>query len=55
MDIKKIDNLDGEKIIESFYEKEQLLSQLKMSHYPEPDSHIRNKIKLELDLSNYYS
>ena len=24
-----------------------------MSYYPEPDSHIRNKIKIELDLSNY--
>ena len=24
-----------------------------MSYYPEPDSHIRNKIKVELDLSNY--
>ena len=26
-----------------------------MSYYPEPDSHIRNKIKVELDLSNYVS
>ena len=24
-----------------------------MNYYPEPDSHIRNKIKIELDLSNY--
>ena len=24
-----------------------------MSYYPEPDSHIKNKIKVELDLSNY--
>ena len=24
-----------------------------MSHYPEPDIHDRNKIKVELDLSNY--
>ena len=24
-----------------------------MIYYPEPDSHIRNKIKVELDLSNY--
>ena len=24
-----------------------------MSYYPEPDSHIRNKIIVELDLSNY--
>ena len=24
-----------------------------MSYYPEPDSHIRDKIKIVLDLSNY--
>ena len=24
-----------------------------MSYYPEPDSHIKNKIKIELDLSHY--
>ena len=24
-----------------------------MSYYPEPDTHIRNKIKVVLDLSNY--
>ena len=24
-----------------------------MSYYPEPDSHVRNKIKVILDLSNY--
>ena len=24
-----------------------------MSYYTEPDSHIRNKIKVKLDLSNY--
>ena len=24
-----------------------------MSYYPEPDSHIRNKVKLVLDLTNY--
>ena len=24
-----------------------------MSYYPEPDSHIRDKVKLVLDLSNY--
>ena len=24
-----------------------------MSYYPEPDSYIRNKVKVELDLSNY--
>ena len=29
------------------------MSLYKMSHYPEPDSHDRNKIKVELYLSNY--
>ena len=24
-----------------------------MSHYPEPDSHIRDKVKVVLNLSNY--
>ena len=24
-----------------------------MSSYPEPDNHIRNKVKVVLDLSNY--
>ena len=24
-----------------------------MSYYPEPDSHIKNKIKAEIDFSNY--
>ena len=24
-----------------------------MSYYPEPDNHIRDKVKLILDLSNY--
>ena len=24
-----------------------------MNYYPEPDSHIRNKVKVLLDLSNY--
>ena len=24
-----------------------------MNYYPEPDSHIRNKIKVQSDLSNY--
>ena len=26
-----------------------------MSCYPEPDSHIRDKVKVVLDLSNYYT
>ena len=24
-----------------------------MSYFPEPDSHIRDKVKVKLDLSNY--
>ena len=41
------------KIIGSFYEKQLLLSILLMSYYPEPDSHIRDKVKALLNLSNY--
>ena len=37
----------------SFYEKELLLSTLQMSYYLEPDSHIRDKVKVVLVLSNY--
>ena len=36
-----------------FYEKELLLRKLYMSYYPEPDVHIRDKVKVLLDLSNY--
>ena len=36
--ICKIKDLDGEKIIGSFYEKKLLLGVLQMSYYPEPDS-----------------
>ena len=49
----KIKDLNREKIIENFYEKELLLSKLRMSYYPEPDIHIRVKVKIVLDLSNY--
>ena len=49
----KIKGLNGEKIIKSFYEKKLLQSILRMSYYPEPDSHIRDKVKVVLDLSNY--
>ena len=49
----KIKDLNREKIIENFYEKELLLSKLRMSYYPEPDIHIRVKVKVVLDLSNY--
>ena len=33
--------------------KKMFLSKLQMSYYPVPDSHIREKIKVVLDLSNY--
>ena len=42
-----------ERIKGSIYEKEQLLSKLKMSYYPELDSHIRDKVKVLQDLSNF--
>ena len=44
------EDLNAEKIIGSFYEKELLLSKLKMSYYLEPYSHIRDKVKVVLDL-----
>ena len=46
-------DLKGEKLIGSFYQKELLLTKLLMSYYPESDSHIRDKVKVLLDLSNY--
>ena len=49
----KIKDLNGEKIRRSFYEKELLRSILEMSYYPELDNHIRDKVKVVLDLSNY--
>ena len=33
--------------------KNFLLSRLQMRYYTEPDSHIRDKVKAGLDLSNY--
>ena len=33
--------------------KKMLLSKLKMSYYPEPGSHIRDKVKVVLELSNH--
>ena len=45
----KIKDLNVEKIIGSFYEKKKLL----LRNYPEPDSHIRDKIIVVLDMSNY--
>ena len=44
----KIKDLNGEKIIGSFYEKELLLSILEMSYYPEPDNHFI-ALKAEID------
>ena len=49
----KIKDINGEKIKGSFYEKELLLSILWMSYYSEADSHVRDKAKVVLDLSNY--
>ena len=49
----KIKDLNRENIIWSFYEKELLRSILWMSYYPEQDSHISDKVKKVLDISNY--
>ena len=49
----KIKDLNRETIRRSFYEKELFLSKLEMSYYPGPDSHIRDKVKVVLNLSNY--
>ena len=52
----EIKDLNGEKIMGCFYKKELLLSKLEMSYYPEPDSHIKHKVEIVLDLlleSNY--
>ena len=49
----KIKDLNRENIIGSFHEKELLLSKLLMSYYPKLDSHIRDNVKVVLDLSNY--
>ena len=50
----KLKRLNGGKIIGSLHEKELLLlSKLEMSYYPHPDSNIRDKVKVVLDLSNY--
>ena len=49
----EINELNGEKIIQHFHEKEFLLSRLWTSYYPEPGSHISNKVGLVSDLPNY--
>ena len=46
--IYKFKNVNGEKTTGRFYEKELLRSILKMSYYPEPNSHIRDKVNLDL-------
>ena len=46
----KIKYLNRERIIGSFYEKEVLSSIFQMSYYLEPDSHIRDKVKVALGL-----
>ena len=47
-----INDLNGEKTKGRFYGKELLLSMIWMSHYPAPNSHIREKVKVVLDLLN---
>ena len=47
----KIKDLNGKKI-GSFHKKELLLIILKMSYYPELADHIKDKVKIVLDLSN---
>ena len=49
----KIKDLIQEEIIGSFYEKELLWSKLQMSYHLNPDRHIRDKVKVVLDLSHY--
>ena len=49
----KIENLNGEITIGSFYEKELLLSKLSRSYYPEPDSHNTDQVKIVLELKIY--
>ena len=48
----KIKDSNREKVKRSIYKKELLLSKLQMIYYPEPDSHIRDKVKVVLDWSN---
>ena len=40
-------------MIEIFYKKELRLSILKRTYHTEPDSNIRNKVKVVLDSRNY--
>ena len=41
-------DLNSEKRIENFYEKELWQSKLSMSHYSIPDSHIKDRVKVLL-------
>ena len=45
----QIKDLKGEKTIGSFSEEELLLSKLWISYYSQPDSDIRDKVKVVLD------
>ena len=49
----KTKDFNDEKITNSFWEIELFLSKLKMSYYPEPGSHVTDKVKVVLDVSNY--
>ena len=51
----KTKDLNWQKIIGSYYEKELLLRKLWVFYYPEPDSQINKNVKIKLDLSNYDS
>ena len=42
----KMKDVNGEKVIGSFYEKELLMSKLKISYYPGPSNLIRDKVKV---------
>ena len=42
----EIQDLNGEKIMGSFYEEELWLSKLWISYYSQPDSDIRDKFKV---------
>ena len=49
----KIKDVTVKKIVGSFYRKELLRSTLWICYYSETNSHIRDKVKVVLELSNY--
>ena len=49
----KTKDIKAETIIGVFYEMELLLIKSQMTCYLEPDSYIRDNVKVVLDLSNY--